>query len=81
MIHKHTSFILMGAILIAAVATMTLYNANVAKAQLAHVPSMTKTITSGLGNISKTFSKTMNITASKMGKTMNTTAEGNMSKK
>jgi hypothetical protein len=62
--------------LIATVATMTLYN--VAKAQLTHVPSMTKMITSGLGNMSKTISKTMNITGSK---TMNSTAGGNMSKK
>ncbi|MGA9151129.1 MAG: hypothetical protein WBZ36_11170 [Candidatus Nitrosopolaris sp.] len=80
MIQNHTSFIVTGAILVAAVATMTLYNVNVANAQLPHVPNMTKTMnmTAGGGNMSKT----MNMTGSKMSKTMNMTAgEGNMSKK
>jgi len=74
MIHKHKPSIVAGAILVATVATMTLYNVSVANAQLAHVPSMnTKTITSGLGNMSKTIGKAMNITGSKIGKAMNTT--------
>ena len=73
MIHKHTSSIVAGAILVATVATMTLYNVNIANAQLAHMPSMsTKTITSGLGNMSKTIGKTLNVTGSKIGK-VNTT--------
>jgi hypothetical protein len=77
MIHNHTSFILTGAILAATVVTMTLYNMNVVKAQLAHVPNMTKTITSGMSNMSKT----MNMTGSKMSKTMNMTAgAGNITK-
>ena len=42
MIHKYASFIVTGAILLAVVAIMTLYNVNVAKAQLAHVPGMSK---------------------------------------
>ena len=74
MIHKYASFIVTGAILVAIVAIMTLYNVNVAKAQLAHVPSVnTKTITSGLGNMSKTIGKTLNMTGSKIGKAVNTT--------
>ena len=74
MIHKYASFIVTGAILVAIVAIMTLYNVNVAKAQLAHVPSVnTKTITSGLGNMSKTIGKTLNMTGSKIEKAMNTT--------
>jgi hypothetical protein len=63
MIHKHASFIVTGAILVTTVATMTFYNANIVNAQLGHVPSvpsMTKTITPGLGNMSKTISKTLN---------------------
>ena len=61
MIHRRTSFMVTGAILV--VATMTLYAVNVAKAQLAHIPGMsTKTITSGLGNMSKTIGKAMNRT-------------------
>jgi hypothetical protein len=66
MIHKHTSFIVTGAILVATVATMTLYNVYVVNAQLAHVPNMTKTIpnmtktiTSGLGNMNKAMNMTV----------------------
>jgi len=71
---KRTSSIVGGAILVATVATMTLYNVSVANAQLAHAPSMsTKTITSGLRNMSKTIGKTLNMTGSKIGKDMNTT--------
>ena len=74
MMRKRTSSIVGGAILVATVATMTLYNVSVANAQLAHAPSMnTKTITSGLGNMSKTIGKTLNMTGSKIGKAMNTT--------
>jgi hypothetical protein len=52
------------------VAITTLYNVNVANAQLAHVPSMNaKTITSGLGNMSKTIGKTLNMTGSKISST------------
>lgn len=70
MIHKHASFILAGAILVAILAKMTLYNVNVANAQLAHIPGMsTKTITSGLGNMSTTISKAVN-------KTLNATGGG-----
>jgi hypothetical protein len=69
-----------GSILVAAVATMILYNVNIANAQIAHVPNVTKTMnmTAGGGNMSKT----MNMTGSKVSKTMNMTAGGgNMSKK
>jgi hypothetical protein len=57
--------------LVAIVATMTLYHVNVANAQLAHVPNMTKTMnmTASRGNMSKA----MNMTGSKMGKAMNMT--------
>ena len=74
MIYKRTSSMVTGAILVAIVATMTLYAVNVAKAQLAHIPGMsTKTITSGLGNVSKTIGKAMNMTGSKISKAMNRT--------
>jgi hypothetical protein len=44
MIHKHISFIITGAILVAIVAIMTLHNVNVANGQLAHVPGTPRRI-------------------------------------
>jgi hypothetical protein len=92
--NKKTSLIV-GAILVATIATMTLYNASVTNAQPAHVPNMTKSMnmTAGGGNMSKSMnmtagggnmSKSMNMTAGggNMSKSMNMTAGGgNMSKK
>ncbi|MFZ0514083.1 MAG: hypothetical protein WAM14_20930 [Candidatus Nitrosopolaris sp.] len=76
--HKQTSFLITGAILVAAVVTVALYNVNVANAQnmtkSTTGPNMTKTtnMTAGGGNMTKTTSasagnmtKAKNVTASK----------------
>jgi hypothetical protein len=66
LVHKETSFMITGAILVATVVKMTLYNVYVVDAQLAHVPNMTRTIpnmtkaiTSGLGNMNKAMTITV----------------------
>ncbi|MGC1928053.1 MAG: hypothetical protein WA667_03710 [Candidatus Nitrosopolaris sp.] len=82
--HNKTSFLITGAILIAAVVTVALYNVNIANAQSVNMTNsttganMTKTMnmTAGGGNMTKT----MNMTAGggNMTKTMNMTGVGNM---
>jgi hypothetical protein len=79
--YKKTSFLITRSIVMAAVVTVTLYTVNVANAQLADVPNMTKSMnmTAGGGNMTKS----MNMTAGggNMTKSMNMTAGGgNMTK-
>ena len=50
--HKQTSFLITGAILVAAVVTVALYNVNVANAQSANMTKTTN-MTAGGGNMSK----------------------------
>ena len=71
--HKHTTFLIMGAIMIAAVVTVALYSMDFANAQSTN---MTKNMTGS------NMSKTMNMTAGggNMTKSMNMTAGGNVTK-
>jgi hypothetical protein len=79
--YKKTSFLITGSIVMAAVVTVTFYTVNVANAQLAHVPNMTKSMNMTAGGANMTKSMNMTAGGANMTKSMNMTAGGaNMTK-